>query len=220
MAGFKMKTYSFNSQIQLGQSLPKFTDEQVKNEPMFWQADLKFAQENGGPITKAFLAALPAYMKRQPLVFDSRSHMLMPGWFPCIPGFHHDSVPRNTTTGQPNYDVENHVFHAIALINGDICPTEFAIGESEFPQVPDGEIIYKVWHNEVDKQLKSGILQSWKAISNRVIFMDGQTWHQGTKAVKNGWRWFGRASIFDDRTAKNEIRKQTTVYLEFPMEGW
>jgi len=64
--------------------------------------------------------------------------------------------------------------------------------------------------------------QKEKDPSNRLVYFDCDTFHTGTKAVKNGWRWFGRVSRNTDRVNKitNEIRKQAQVYLEFPMEGW
>lgn len=213
------QTYTFNSNISIGEKLPEFTQEQIKKEPMFWQAGLDFAKQYGGPITQAFLTKLPEEFKKNKIVFDSRSHMLMKGWYPCIPGYHHDSVIRSRN-GQPDYDANNRAKHCMALVNGDICPTEFAIGISTFNKVPDGEIVYKKWHEEVDKQLKDGTLIKFNAPSNRMIEFNWQTWHQGTQCIKDGWRWFGRASIYDDRQPKNELRTQVQVYLEFPMNGW
>lgn len=188
--------YTFHSEIGFGEKLPNFTDTEVKNEPMFFQSDLDFALKNGGPITHAFLSALCKIeeFSKNEIVFDSRSHMLMEHWFPCIPGYHHDSIIRSRN-GQPNYDVENLATHCMCLINGDVCPTEFALGSSSFDKVPDGEIVYKTWHKEVERQLNEGILKRFTAPSNQLIFFDWQTWHQGTQAVKFGWRWFGRLNL-------------------------
>ena len=107
----------------------------------------------------------------------------------------------------------------MALI-GDCCPTQFAVGKSEFPDVPLGELFYKVWHPMVVEKIKKGELESVSAPSNRLIFFDWETWHQGIPAIKNGWRWFIRASINTGRKPTNELRQQVQVYLERPMEGW
>lgn len=212
-----MTTYTIKSEITVGARLPDFTQDQVKNEPMFFNASPEFAYANGGPITKAFLDSLDAL----PTVFDSRVHMLMPGWFPCIPGYHHDDVPRSGPNGQPNYDTpEYRSTHALALINGDIAPTEFAIGTSEFVRVPDGEIVYKHWHQDVMRLLETGELRRQYVPSNQVVFFDDRAWHQGVRAISGGWRWFGRASWNTARKPTNEIRNQVQVYLDNPMEGW
>jgi len=218
-----MKTFKFDSKIKELGTLPDFTDEQIKNEPMLFNCDFVSAYHLGGAITKSFLNKVEKrFHSIDDLVIDSRVHMLMPGWFPCIPGFHHDDVPRSGRDGQPNYfNPEYKSEHILALVNGDICPTEFALGEIELPDVEDG-IYYKQWHPMVEQAIENGTLKSWQPKGNAVVYFDWQTFHQGVRAVKNGWRWFGRLSWNTDRTKKctNEIRKQVQIYLEHPMEGW
>lgn len=215
----------FNSQIEYGPTIQKqFTTDEIKNEPMLFQCDLEHALKFGGPITTLFIANLlksPKFCIRAKrdieILIDSRVHMLMPNWYPCIPGYHHDLIPRSRSDGQPNYhNPEYYSNHCLMLVNGDIAPTEFAIGEIELPEVPLGETIYKVWHPLVEQSN----LKKVTCPSNQLVFFDWQTFHTGTKAVKNGWRFFIRASICHTEKPKNEIRRQVQVYLENPMEGW
>lgn len=221
--------------MRVGARLPEFDQDAVKAEPMFWSATPKFAWQNGGPITRAFLAAafgitLADYADwvlardGKHMCFDSRVHMLMPGWFPCIPGWHHDDVKRSRSDGQPDYDDPGKAKHILALVNGDIAPTEFALGKVEYPDVPLGEIVYKDWHQRVEADIGFGALERVQVPTNHLIHFDHESFHQGTRAVKGGWRWFGRltwdAGYGDGRPHHNEIRKQVQVYLENPMEGW
>jgi hypothetical protein len=222
----------FSSQIKIGSPFATYCDaSEIKNEPMFFNCGYEFAIKNGGPITQSFLRSLPDNWKNQPLVFDSRVHMLMPGWYPAIPGFHHDDVPRPpipvgqhfATAGQPDYDNPRYLSeHILGLVNADICPTEFALGECVMPEVPDGELIYRRWHKEVEQLLNKKQLTRFIAPDRTLVHFDWQTFHTGTKAVANGWRWFGRVSRNTERvsTVTNEIRVNAQVYLEFPMEGW
>ena len=207
------------------------TDELIKLEPMFFNSDLNFAYEKGGEITKSFIDNLPSEWKQKQTVFDSRSHMLMPGWYPAIPGWHHDDVPRPEiptgqhfiTAGQPDYDNPRYKSkHILGLVNANICPTEFALGKCEMSQIPDGELIYREWHKEVCQLLKENKLEHFKVEDRTLYEFDWQTFHTGNQAISNGWRWFGRVSSNTDRVNKitNEIRSQVQVYLEFPMEGW
>jgi hypothetical protein len=206
-------------------------NDDIKNEPMFFNCDFNFAMEKGGDITKSFLNALPESWKEQPLVFDSRVHMLMPGWFPAIPGWHHDDVPRAEipvgkhfiTAGQPDYDNPKYKSeHILGLVNADVCPTLFATGHCTMPAIPEGELIYRAWHLEVEKLINEGVLQVDQCKDRTLCYFDWETFHTGTKAVANGWRWFGRVSRNTERIHKvtNEIRVNAQVYLEFPMEGW
>lgn len=217
------KTYTFDSKFELGEELPNFTQDEVKNEPMLFNCDFNAAWHLGGPITKAFLTnSLHNNSQCLPCVVDTRIHMLMPGWFPCIPGFHHDDVPRRLSDSQPDYDSPAyHAQHIMALVNGDICPTEFAVGKMILPEIPMGEIIYKKWHPIVDAMCNINIdVKRVSVPTNRLIHFDAHAMHQGVRAVKGGWRWFGRITYKSDRKITNEIRRQVQVYLEFPMEGW
>jgi hypothetical protein len=220
----------FDSRFSYGADFARDASEiDVKNEPMFFNASVKFAHGFGGPITRSFIEGLPEEFMSG--VFDSRTHMLMPGWYPAIPGWHHDDVPRPEipvgqhfiTAGQPDYAHPRYrARHAMGLVNGEICPTAYAVGLAKMKPVPDGELIYRQWHYEIEEHLKSGALVKQSADSNRVLFFDCDAFHTGTKAIKSGWRWFGRVTIDSDRTKTmtNEFRKQSQVYLEFPMNGW
>ncbi len=157
--------------------------------------------------------------------------MLMNGWYPAIPGFHHDDVPRPPIPGgqhfltapQPDYDTTRYFSeHIVGLLNAEICPTQFAIGKCVMPAIAEGGLIYREWHKEVIRLLECGELESVMAASGKMYHFNWQTFHQCTKAVGSGWRWFIRLTRNSDtvKSPMNEIRKQVQVYLEFPMEGW
>jgi hypothetical protein len=213
--------YNFDSKMEIGLPLPDFTATDVKNETMFFSSSLKYARDNGGPITDAFVnQALRAGWELDD-IFDSRVHMLMKGWFPCIPGWHHDDVARGGD-GQPDYDsLKYKSRHVMGLINGGVAPTEFSVGNISLPKVDKSQgPVYKVWHDMVEQKTVEGSMIRVAAPSNKLVSFDWQAFHQGVRAVDNGWRWFGRISAGTDRRIRNEIRRQVQVYLEFPMEGW
>lgn len=222
----------FDSRFEsLGAFADCVSNDEIKNEPMFFNSDLAFAYDEGGPITRSFIDELPSEWRDEPGVFDSRVHMLMPGWYPAIPGFHHDDVPRPDipvgqhfiTAGQPDYDSPAYYSqHVMGLVNASVAPTDFAIGKCVMPEVADGDLIYRRWHGEVERLIAAGEMKRVAAPDRQLLLFDWQSFHQGTKAVSNGWRWFGRLSVNTDRANKvtNEIRRQAQVYLEFPMEGW
>lgn len=199
-----------------------FSQETIKNETMFFNCDLDFAYKNGGLITKSFIDTLPLDWKGCNPVIDSRVHMLMPGWYPCIPGYHHDDVSRNTDNGQPNYDNPSYYSeHLMGLVNGEICPTLFAIGKHQLPKIYN-DIIYKKWDPIIVQQVVAEELSLTEISSGRYVEFDWQSVHTGQPAKFGGWRWFIRLSRNTDRQNKitNEIRRQAQVYLEFPKEGW
>lgn len=154
--------------------------------------------------------------------------MLMEGWTPCIGGWHHDDVPRTREDGQPNYvNPEYRSQHILGLVNGEISPTKFVEGQVVLDEVPLGEVVYGKWHKEIEKQLqdKTKDCVVRECPSNRLIHFDCDDFHSGQKAVKFGWRWFGRLTYnagyeTGHRKRFNEIRRQVNVYLDQPNGGW
>jgi hypothetical protein len=215
---------------EIGKFCNDVDNKEIKSETMFFNSDLNFAYENGGAITRNFIDALPSDWQHN-VVFDSRVHMLMPGWYPAIPGWHHDDIPRPTipvgqhfaTSGQPDYDNPRYKSeHILGLVNADICPTQFAIGDAVMPAILDGDLIYRNWHKVVNEKIELGELTILNAKDRQLYYFDCNSFHQSTSCVGNGWRWFGRVSRNTDRvsTITNEIRKQAQIYLELPMQGW
>jgi hypothetical protein len=210
-----------DSRITLGEKLQGYEDKVLKNEPMLFRCEWEAAYQLGNEPTRKFLLALPKDWQNNSTLVDSRVHMLMKGWYPCIPGYHHDDVPRERSDGQPEYfNPSYRSEHAMILYNGSICPTEFALGERTFQDVPLGEIYYRKWHPEVVLALEAGTLERYSAPENTIIHFNDRTWHQGTPAVKSGWRLFIRATKNSKLKPANEVRRQVQVYLENPMEGW
>jgi hypothetical protein len=214
-----------DSQVRELNRLSKdYSAAEVKAEPMFFNASWDFAYRYGGHLTRDFLEKLDESLGTETKwVIDTKSCMLMNGWYPCIPGWHHDDVPRERKDGQPDYLTPSYRSnHVLCLAGDDICRTEFALGEAHFPYVPVGELIYKNWHSLVDRYVENKTLESYNPPMHRLVAFNDRSWHQGVKAYGNGWRWFARASCDTARvnTITNEIRTQVQVYLDDPLEGW
>jgi hypothetical protein len=108
-------------------------------------------------------------------------------------------------------------------VNGDICPTKFALGECELPAVDQDKVCYREWHPEIDSLCDSGKMATFQALGNPIIAFDAHSFHTGQKALQNGWRWFGRISYDTDRVNNitNELRNQVQVYIPAPdYMGW
>lgn len=163
---------------------------------------------------------------------DSRVHMLMKGWYPCIPGWHHDDVQRTREDKQPNYYDDLRCEHAILLINADVAPTKFAIGKADFSDIPHGQTVYEKWHREVEQKIVSGELEVIDCPNNQWVYFDDRTWHTGVQCdVEFGHRLFIRigmhyrmvdgVKVYEQPPSRaNEIRRNAQVYMDNPMKGW
>lgn len=215
----------FDSQWTEGERFGRneWPDAITKNEPMFFQMPLDKAYANGGPITRSFLNyELIDRGTTEPAFFDSRVHMLMPGWWPCIPGWHHDDVERSRADGQPNYWTASYrPTFDLGLAGSAVCSTDFVAGHFVLPEVEDG-VIYKAWHPMIEAQVEADHNGTYACgvPYGRHILMDDRTLHQGTACLKGGWRWFGRITWGNPIKPAAELRRQTQVYLPHPMEGW
>lgn len=194
----------------------------VKNETMFFRADLDFAMSYGGFLTHEFLTQLQQYpgWSGDNVIIDSRVHMLMPNWWPSIPGNHLDAVPRELNSKQPNHKNPSIQPEHCMMLVGDCSLTEFALGSVKLPEIKENEVYYREWHPLVEQQIKDGSLSTYTAKPHELIFFDWQAWHKAVKATKRGWRLFIRATKNSPSKVMNEIRRNAQVYLQEPYEGW
>lgn len=143
------------------------------------------------------------------LVVDTRSHMLMPGMYPAIPGWHCDAYPRHEYNSQPDLGAANpktphYVLHLSDHVDG-VSRTIFA-ERSLSTLVSDKEVWRSVdlaarHRNIGEYQFRDGVL---------VKFLQ-PTLHRAEMATHRGWRWWFRMSAYYQPPV-NEIRKQVQVY--------
>jgi hypothetical protein len=222
--GEDMSKIRFNSGFRvLSEAFLGVSERDVKNEPMLFSADLNFAEKNGGPLTREFIKHLPTNNGYVDYIIDSRVHMLMQGWYPCIPGWHLDDVPRTRLDGQPDHVHPAYKAENIMTIIGDASITEFIDGPIELEDIGFKEgAVYGKWNAEINRMLKEKDCKiSVKQVPEKSVLHFGYgAFHRGVPATKTGWRFFIRANFNTAREIKNEIRKQTQVYLPTPEAGW
>ncbi len=188
---------------------------------MLFSADINYALDNGGPITQAFLQGLKGLPTTA--IIDSRVHMLMPGWYPCIPGWHLDDVPRTRPDGQPDHSHPAYKSFNVMALAGDSSVTEFIEGELNLQDVGLHEgAVYGQWNARINTMLAEPDcrIAIRQVPQNAVVRFDYGAFHRGVPATKNGWRFFIRANFNTAREIKNEIRRQVQVYLPVPEIGW
>lgn len=194
----------------------------IKQEPMLYGATWQFARANGGILTQGILGTIRHKVadliedqaaKGYHPVIDTKVCMLMPGWYPSIPGWHCDGVKRDTPQSQPDLSTVNEgVFHFVSSISSaDICPTEILVGNIEVDV--DKTAVWK----SVDASLGNpeGALS---LRSGQIAMFNRATLHRCTPATQRGWRFFFRLSFYH-MPAMNEIRNQVQVYTDVN-QGW
>jgi len=200
----------------------------IEEEPMLFNATPNFLQKNAlkRPITDKFLRAVEE-LWGDPLPdsysLDTRSHMLMRGWYPAIPGWHHDDVDRGEN-GQPDYDnlpTKRRTMFCCTLDAWDAptnSMTEFVREPIDVPwPLPDDEPVYRYWDNHIN----NAEVETRRVQSGRIVRFTDSDFHRAVPAERSGWRWFARLS-FDPgpRPDHSKIRRQVQVYLPVTNKGW
>lgn len=192
-------TVTLNSRFETIATIPPVAPlHLLKSEPMLWSASPNYAALRGGQLTRDFIGFLPVEWRNDDrVVIDSRVHMLMPGWWPAIPGWHLDDVPRSGPDNQPNYIAPEYEAEQIALListDGKICPTSFLSGRVELPKPPEGELVYEFWNREINARIDRGELREELFQHGEVVWFDWQGLHRANASTGNGWRFFIRAT--------------------------
>lgn len=198
--------------------------EAVRDEPMLFGATLDFAKREGGHLTRVLCAWLEDLDPHSNVIVDTRTHMLMKGWYPAIPGWHCDAIPRKED-GQPDFNDPRiaGIRHFMCVIDcGTEALTEFVTFKDVpiWPETPEGENVWAV-RSRMINNMPPDKLDVVTVESNVLYEFGPHDYHRAMPAKRNGgWRFFFRASVDTTNLPKNVIRKQTQVYLPDVDMGW
>ena len=205
------------------------TAEAIEATPVLRRPSLETAVQFGGPVVRRLLEQVPLRGDRSYVTVDTKVTLLMPGWYPAIPGWHTDGVPRGTDLspdgkGAPRLDEqvdmgEGPRYHVISV--GLDSPTEFIDQTFDLEMEHyDSTQLYAELTRKVETLVQNGDL-STVAVSDRWVSWDWWNVHRAIPATATGWRLLIRVTESDQlkpRTA-DFIRAQSQVYV--PVEfGW
>lgn len=196
----------------------------VEREPMLFQCSREFARKACGPITHFVLDLLEAQISNgmaARLRIDTRSLMLMDGWYPAIPGWHCDFLDSQKNKEYTLSEHDNQVRH-FAFINAGPA-TEFIANRNLAFDVE------KVTWQEVDKQVNffsNTQIMVQKCQIGTLFEYDARELHRATPwhGEEGHWRYYFRASWFppghsQESQYSNKIRQQVQVYCDVH-KGW
>lgn len=151
------------------------------------------------------------------VVVDTRLSMLMPGMYPCIPGWHCDDFWR-PGGGQPDLENAPPCEH-VAIVLGGCSLTRYVSNPIEIDTDawdPLAETFYSFLHDE----LEAIEAENFAVKPGEIWRFTERTIHRGSPATHRGWRYFLRLTGSNHVEPKNEIRTQTQVYMTDPFVGW
>ncbi|ANA86572.1 hypothetical protein PBI_CLUBL_74 [Gordonia phage ClubL] len=216
-----MSTYMFNSDAYRETDARDvyISDDQIEGTPNLRRAGLSDAILFGGPAVRDLLERSPIVGDREYVFVDTKVTMLMPGWYPAIPGWHTDGVPRGekgdpSDYGNPSLPKQltqrSPRFHTI--VAGVPCLTEFLLGyyELEIEHDEDSKM-YGEMTNLVSKMAYHG------RVPQPQVWSSWDWWqiHRATESRHRGWRLLIRITESDlvRPSTRDFIRTQNQVYV-------
>jgi hypothetical protein len=212
--------FTFTPTIEVVCKLNGVIDQNIiDDEPMLFSASPDFALNAGGPLTRNAIEHIARFIKSsrsgKHWVIDTRSHMLMPGMYPAIGGWHCDAVSRSSYTAQPDLskmDDANHFVMTLSTHEDGVSNTEFICEELTFNNIDKD----RVW-GSISRQV-GDLGKRVKIADGEMVRFTSSTLHRATAATRRGWRWFIRCSEYEF-PPQNKIRKQVQVYTDI-QGGW
>jgi hypothetical protein len=224
--------YLFNrNPLIYGRSIEQPSVEVLKNTPQLWNASLDDALKYGGDLTKTAIGAMDLKFDRKYIVVDTKIHMLMPGFYPAIPNWHTDGVPRGQelrpeVKDWPNIHAQESMttsrYHL--LVTGEGCLTQF-MKEPLILDCKMGSETYNLYEdvNHQISQIDYNNLDIVAIPSCQVLTWDWWNLHRGIQAIKHEWRYLIRVTETDHMQPQTDLRQilRTQIQVYVPESfGW
>ena len=188
----------------------------LTEERSMYQASMDFALHSGGPITRQFINKLPFSFFDNVLV-DVRVHSLQKGYYPAIPGWHLDWLPRTNKGEDPIVETIPDYDHVV-LIVAETSLTEF-VAEPSALVLPD-KGAFEHANSELNLFKDVANLKTDHVISGDMVQFTSRDWHRPSPAEGNEWRLLIRASRIDHKKPSNQLVTQSQVYIPIQEASW
>lgn len=218
-------------EVQFGNKIEKPSQDDIKNTQGLWNASFDDAFRFGGDVTRAALQAMNIRGDKKHIVVDVKTHMLMPGMIPAIPGWHTDGVPRggkslSPASGAPHIHMqegtESPRYHLL-VVGGD-CPTKFIASRNINLVTENLPNLYAGISSQVCEMDDKSFLDTYDAPDGQVVEWDWWELHTAQQARAPGWRFLIRVTETDylepQKDLRLVLRNQQQVYLPTEKFGW
>ena len=219
--------------VIFGNKIEKPSQDEIKNTQGLWNASFDDAFRFGGDITRAALQAMNIRGDKKHIIVDVKTHMLMPGMIPAIPGWHTDGVPRGAdlnpaSKGDPNIHAQETMcsprYHL--LVTGGDCPTRFIRDRDIDIGIAKQQTtkLYADISEYISQREKRGWFDTYDTPDSQVLEWDWWELHTAQCAKAHGWRYLIRVTETDYIKPQIDLRlvlrNQQQVYIPTEKFGW
>ncbi len=195
--------------------------EAIAAEPIFGACHPMWVAEHGGPIARAFAAALPPAWRTPDadVIVNAKINEFEPGWYSCLAGWHIDGTSRinKRADGTPDLLDPGPSIEQIACNVGSTGLTGFLLGRIDLPVTPMGGDGRGVWSHILDAAVEDGTLTAVRAPAGECVGFGFGDFHTCRVSRKPGWRYFIKAMRGRGDVPTNALRETTGI--SWPMDA-
>lgn len=214
-----------SSFLTLG-GVPHFTQAQIAREPVPDRCTPTWLATHGGPIAKAFVAALPeAWRAPEADVFvHGRINELSPGFSPCLAGWHIDGTSRinKRPDGAPDLLNPGRMVENIVCCVGPTATTGFLIGKVDMPvpplnhkPVPAKSVMQRLLYDA----MRAGQLTQVQVPPYTLAQFTFGDYHGCRPATGPGWRFFIKAMRNRADIPRNQFVRNGQIIWDLDQRG-
>ena len=245
-----MTIYEFNRHPVLiePRTVTEVTEDQIEATPVLRRASLENAVLFGGPLVRRALQSAPLKGDRDYVLVDTKVTMLMKGWFPAIPGWHTDGVPRGDSQNPADSGAPSMIAQQYQSLDGSAFAGSYAprfhtliVGVPCLTKFMASPLSMDLEHGE-DSKLYTEMTETIESIYEPnqdrsdqdmtrvypVVYPEAGAWaswdwwniHTATESQHRGWRLLIRVTESNvPPVAGDFIRSQSQVYVPLNF-GW
>jgi hypothetical protein len=218
------RTFQYHAGYRVLGRLPAFDHEVMAAEPAVIACEPRWLEANGGPIGRAFAAALPEDWRAPgaDVIVIGGLNELSPGFWPTVTGWHMDGTSRirKREDGTPDHENPGKLVEQIICCVGPAGMTGLLMGKVTLPVIPvhspwqEGE----VWRQRlILEAIERGEMAETRAIPYELVYFTFGDFHSGRPAREPGWRYFIKAMRGRGDPPVNQLgpgRRQVTWTLD------
>lgn len=184
-------TITLDSTVHIAGAMRAFGGDVVREEPSLAWSDLSFAADHGGPITRAFIEALPDDWRAPDVALQVKMTWLKRGWAAGPLGFHCDWL---AVDGAGRRTVPDQRWpQAVCAVIGDCAMTRFVTGRLTLPAAPTQRAQRRTWTPHVRAQIADGCAREGVVEPGALFRFGPCSVHRRSRAAVSGWRMILRA---------------------------
>jgi hypothetical protein len=235
-----MSTHTFSrTGLTYARSIEQPTNDEIKDTPSLWNASLGDAVKYGGDLTREALSAMDLVGDKRYTIVDTKVHMLAPGQYPALPGWHTDGTPRlregvtpggySWTSLHPQYkglpviEAQEHLdsprFHL--LVTGKGCLTRFLKAPIDIYVFDEPE---RGAFGKISRRVREADPDTFEIPSCVAAAWDWWELHEAKAAEAVEWRFLIRVTESDHNEPQTDLRKvirtQNQVFVPAIDTGW